>query len=732
MMLIATLIAGAAVMLLGRALATQPGRRRWVNLIIHGSVLLMLGVPMLVRLAQTQIWISQLTHPQHFATQVLPMLPILLGMLAFFAAGGWLLARRPLGRKTFLLGVFVPVFLLVRVLFLVMFDQQRFSDFDNMWVLVSRVAQEGSLLLPHDFVDPPALRLLYLRRILPVWSPLALVFGDTSLIYKIPNLVFLLAAGISAFILADRYFGRQAAQLTGWILIFIPELTFSVGVPSHDLLGVSFLVIFLYFYDQVLAHWQKGRLARAAGWGVGAGLLWLLVDLQRDYGIFILVGVLLFVMATLLRHLIVAWRVRRWAITSWALVGLIFWLLVPLGTFKLGGELGKAAGLFQTRDQSPFWTYIFTTIDNEGGGYDAAMVVQDRLTMAEATMEPPAGRAYWDQFYRDAILSEYYHNNLRYLPQWIRRSERFLHLGDPYFYLTRPTEQSRIQLGSRLHRVMLSINFWFTPVFLLLALAGLTRMVGMSRWRWRAYPPLIVLAAFIFIVLLIAEVQPRYAYPLWLILPIYLGAPLARWLGGSNLSRFNRMGLGWGFCLTIFLMGSFFLAAMALFSGAPGKMISQREWVVESSPADDPQQRAHARPYSHNLIRLLVGLPRQHQPADWTRAWGNFKIGPAGSLGRLTAMLHIPGYQVDGVEELLVRLFVNGHEVRRFFGNELAHPKFVTVTDIEANAEGEAQLALEVRALGSYSGPNWQQQATVSMSHIQLKAEPIIPTGPKP
>lgn len=73
---------------------------------------------------------------------------------------------------------------------------------------------------------------------------------------------------------------------------------------------------------------------------------------------------------------------------------------------------------------------------------------------------------------------------------------------------------------------VLAVSRWFSVLFLGALVVAVWRLWNLPAVPLPSLLPLFYLAVFILVLLLLAEVQPRYLYPIWYLGAIYVGALL--------------------------------------------------------------------------------------------------------------------------------------------------------------------------------------------------------------
>ena len=709
-----------------RARGSMTGEQALVWL-LNGALFVMLGIPLLLRVLLLQSSVVDFLEAQRLAKLLLGI-PFILCALFIFAAGIFLIRRYELSHGTFLLLLLLPAFLLPRVAYLGFVDPVPFSDFNSMWRLVERVAEHHRIVTPSDVDHPRLQTILHMRRVLPIWTPLALIFGSSAWVYKISNVVLLGISILAAYHLANQYFGRRAAQLGTWIVIAVPELLMSMGIPTHDLLGTFLLLCFLVVYDFAYVELHRGRWLRTAGFGVVGGVLWMLTDLQRDWGLFILAGATLFAGAISVRRFLALApggpaRALRFALAAFGLL-----LLIPFSASRVAGFVLYRTHMTQPWTPSPMLTYAMTSVDNPDGSYEAATTLLRELNAVSAS-QPGVPDRYWQRHYRSAILSERLYNPLDYFSQFVHRVQRLWSLGgSDGFYISKMSERSRLTPGSVPIRILRSYSRWFMGLFLIASLACLLYLLVAHRWEGREYPPLLLLSAMLFVVVLVSETQPRYAYPAWLILPIYMGAALAKSSSPGTTASRSWGHLGWGAsvvsCVGILVV----LGVLGGYAGSGTKLIPQHAWTLETQGVSNPSTTRLAS--GANALRLAMAVPSSHR-GEWNRAKTRVRVSQpdrtyllGGTISPLPDSIH-----AGCASAAAITVTINGENKRRLSVSERSGPTHLIVRNLKADADGFIHIVLQAGALTNHDA-GAREPCVIHFSRFWLVEENDVLAAP--
>ncbi len=388
------------------------------------------------------------------------------------------------------------------------------SDFAEMWKLTSSIAEHGvdatrSSLGSHYYTWS------YFERIMPYLLPLRLAFGPRPGSYSTANVVLESLTSLLIYRMTRPWFGVRAARVALVVSLAAVETVLAAEIPTHDLPGAFYTVLSLAL---VLAAWRlhaKGRTRAALLASAGFGLAVLVLDFQRATGSVMLLANSLLGLALALRErqAVTAER-NRWFLAALSLA------LLPWGVFKTADwALRKAAlrvpsavqanasglGLAAGTDSWGNGSYMHC-IENYTIPYGALAVNWSSLTLAKLATDT------------------HYHPAAR-VSSYLRKARDLFDLGSQtYFYLPAAELSGFGPIYKAREERILAVSRWFSALFLGALAVAFCRLWTMPEVPLPSLLPLLYLAIFTAILVFLAEVQPRYLYPIWYLGAIYVGA----------------------------------------------------------------------------------------------------------------------------------------------------------------------------------------------------------------
>jgi len=409
--------------------------------------------------------------------------------------------------------LFVALMLVCRILWVRYFDAQQVSDFHDYWnighsIVVDGVAAQIALLAQSDLTG------LYFLRSIFYTAPIQYMFGNNQQALELVN-VFLVT--VTMLIFYD--FGRRAfsARIAAGALLFFawnPDIWHGVTLANHDIAYLPWLAglcWILYWIDKKL-HDKSGISIRLVLLSVTAGLLIFLLEVQRSYGIFAWIALLLLLAYYLYNHyhenrvnIVSKARRPRLPGKDWLKRGLVFalvLLIIPLGTYELSKSVFiKTTGIWSGLD---YLTFI-SAMDVHGSDTWGEIVPW----LEEYSRELPAEHR--TEFSIRKLLSEVFSDPVETIRHVFRKNEILANPGGTLGFSNQPAEDpwvgrtnsDTVPMQKALHRLLSAILF-----FLLFLRLLVHPFLPIKRG---ALFLVLFTASLYSVILLFTVVQPRYS-----------------------------------------------------------------------------------------------------------------------------------------------------------------------------------------------------------------------------
>ena len=398
-----------------------------------------------------------------------------------------------------------------------------FSDFEGMWSMASRVAENGLPAVQQWALGSTnPLRWIYLERVLPFLLPLRLAFGPEATSYTIPNVLANLAASGLTYALARSWFGATAARVAFALSLAAPETLMASILPNHDVPGALYTLLGLFVFDRACRLVLAGRERAALAVGLLFGALSVVVGLQRTTGPFFVLS------CGAVGALLVAVNGDRRRTARAAVLLLVAPLAVYLGLSRLlrAADLTIPAERFAARRG----LVLMAGSDSWSAGTFARFADVDQY-YGELPVR-------WYPLAAAKIAADTWHTPSARLTGYVVKSRSLYDLGTQTYFYVRGAEVRGLGVleGRREDRITL-FSRCFSVLFVGCFLVGCLRLFAAPGVPLRAFVPLFYLAFVSSLILFFALAQPRYLYQIWFVGAIYAGfafgpAPRAEEGGG--------------------------------------------------------------------------------------------------------------------------------------------------------------------------------------------------------
>lgn len=444
------------------------------------------------------------------------------------------------------------------------------SDFQTMWVYAVNMVSSGNY----------SVQSIYNERALPVLVPSILMFGPNPAVIPFVNLVLLLGVQLLGYDLMRRIAGHCAAQGFAILWIGAMEPIFALPITSHDIWGLFFLMLFVWGFRATL-DWKSGRerlthgdIAILATYALALAAVLTLLDMQRELTPFVILGYALGGLLLLLKggnYL----RLRP----AFLLAGVVF---VLYGGISAGL---KHSGYMLTAEQGRTLAHIRigaygSSLSN--GSYGQGQVIQNTF------LNQVNGDARQDLVY--AIpLSDLALQPVARLGNIVHRVHGQAALGSQTYFYQAQAKTRWPWLLPLTHAYNVCYSILLAALGLWLVLPLLRRMDTLD-----GMAQLSLLSILVGILVLAGESQPRYIFPLWLILPQAVAIALARGSGVVEGDVPVTSVLGWDLMRgALLLLLGYFLFAVAvkgIYRESHGRVLSGWRPALHGGLAPEPEK----------------------------------------------------------------------------------------------------------------------------------------------
>jgi len=724
-----SLFTGITALLILYAFHLKSPMRYTFENFMHASIglLILLGltIPMFRGMSElASHFIDHLTSRRiFFITSVNTLYVILIGVLFV------LIARKSLFKgistKAF---VFSAIFvgLCLKLAYVFLMDVRLISDFESMWRIVTETITSGW---------PERITHVHQQRVLLFLVPLARLFGNSPLVYKIGNVVILMLSSLVSFSLARRWFGEDAARASLFLILLVPETFFNLCIPTHDIPGAFLLLTSLWMLDTLLMSVDKKSWITCLITGLFLGISVEFLEIQRSLSLVFWLAVLMFIAyrASQTRGISLRDTPKKIPLFSskrayLILLFVFFSFLVSKGVYFLLESNGL---ILSDKVKSKGWTFDFirsTDSWDTVGGYFYQWQNYSPYTKN--------GNTYNSSIAVNKILSDTYYNSFDRISNYLRRAERLYSLGSQSFFyygINIQLPSSRLK-GKKIADFLTHHNMVFVLFFEIAFILSSILMLITNRINPRAFPSLLTLSFLSGALLILGESQPRYMYPIWFIAPMLMAAPLGARPGlqtnqSQSLIKENIILIIRG-ALIFLAIGCFLFSTVHIFAHfSERRYLDMTEWTWPRTNYRADKAKKYFRKIQsvyegQRHLRLTLGHARVPEKRDRVSASHTYQVND--DAPRLFRVAVYPAYQVpdlpNAAETFSVLILINDRVAEQF---PLRTTKYARWFKIENIIPKNRKIKIEFAIKTNLDTPDglWQKLSLANFEFAQLMKE---------
>ena len=654
-----------------------------------------------------------------FITSINTLYVILIGVLFV------LIARRSVFKgmptKTF---VFFAIFvgLGFKLAYVLLMDVKLVSDFESMWKIVTETITTGW---------PEKISHVHQQRVLLFFIPLARLFGNSPLVYKIGNVVLLMLSSLLSFSLARRWFGENAARASLFLIFFIPETFFNLCIPSHDIPGAFLFLCSLWMLDTLLLSVDKKSWISRLITGLFLGISLEFLEIQRGTSRVFWPAVLMFIAFRASQTQEISQKDVPKKI-SLLLYKRAYLVLLFVGFSFLASKevhfLLESNGLIlsdKVKSEDSIFDFVRSSDSWDAGEYS--------YQWKNYSPYLKNGNTYNSSIAVDKILSDTYYNSFDRISNSFIRAKRLYQLGSQaYFYygISIQLPSSRLK-GKKIEDFLVTHNMVFVLFFEMAFILSSILMLITNRINPRAFPSLLTLSFLSGVLLILGESQPRYMYPIWFIAPMLMAAQLGARPGlqtnqsqrsiKENISIFIRAAL-------IFLaIACFLFSAVHVFAHfSERRYLDMAEWTLPSTNYRVENAKKYFRKIQSKYegqrhLRLTLGHARVPEKGDRVSASHTYQVND--DAARKFRVAVYPPYRAPrlshAAETFSVLILINDRVAERF---PLRTTKYARWFEIENIIPEDRKVKIEFIVETNLDAPDdsWQKLSLTNIEFAQL------------
>jgi hypothetical protein len=455
-----------------------------------------------------------------FITSVNTLYVILIGVLFV------LIARKSLFKgmstKAFVF-LAILVGLCLKLAYVYLMDVKLVSDFESMWKIVTKTITTGW---------PERITSVHQQRVLLFYVPLARLFGNSPLVYKIGNVALLMLSSLLSFSLARRWFGENAARASLFLILLVPETFFNLCIPTHDIPGALLFLCSLWMLDTLLLSVDKKSWIACLITGLLLGISVEFMEIQRSTSLVFWLAVLMFIAYRASQTQGISLRDTSKKIPLFlnkraylSLLFVFFSFLASKGVYFLLESNGLILS-DKVKSKDLIFDFLRSSDSWDTGEYSYQWENYSPYTKN--------GYTYNSSIAVNKILSDTYYNSFDRISNYLMRAERLYALGTQayiyygyygYYGISIQLPSSRLK-GKKIVGFLTNHNMVFVLFFEMAFILSSVLMLITNRINHKAFPSLLTLSFLSGALLIVGESQPRYMYPIWFIAPMLIAAQL--------------------------------------------------------------------------------------------------------------------------------------------------------------------------------------------------------------
>lgn len=594
-----------------------------------------------------------------------------------------------------LLVSFVVLSFGLRCFFVFSFDQNFYSDFRIMWQHAIQVVETG-------WIVPSSLQT---ERPLASLIPLVAMFGKSPLVFKLFNVVIITLQNILCACLARWWFSPLAGLICFFFLSLIPEFYFASLIPSHDISGSFYWIVYIGIFFSFIFSIKKNFLLSLLLFGV-LTFIGLVLEVQRG----------VFAPAFLSLFLFSVWffsknrsffREKRGVFVFFSLFLLQGFLVVS------GKKFLSTQGVLVKRGVHKKYSRLFIRSHSfTNGSFSNGKSFLKKYMLPVKSANAKASKTQKDLsdyiYYAKAIpLSDLYYNWDGRFINCFQRIKSFLRMGFVSFYYSRlkgVTKEKQEELNKNFRAWNVTHNGFFALLLLLAYMMVGYGIVFKKRLSSGLVLPLLSSGVFILAIGLVSENQPRYAYLCWPFFALSIAGSFDRSFRKKDIEKSPSLEFSWQSFLSYLLVIALLLGSFFSWAGLSWyRLVSMESFGSAScegklTPKECKKaQMSFRRTLSHKpFSALMLNHPKPYEKGSSVSVGKIFKLKK--DVPHKVAFF-VNAKKIEGFQDfpLMLQVLVNGSLEREFSYKQLKKNRFIWIN----NLVGTTEIRFKVTSLGS-------------------------------
>lgn len=625
--------------------------------------------------------------------------------------------RNTLSTRKFyiLLSLLFLLFLGIKIIYVFHYDQNFYSDFRTMW-------EYAKLTYNLKEFIPPTIP--QESRPLVSLVPLVMIFGTSIAVFKILNIIFILFSGLIVSYFTFKNISKHSAILVFIIIMLVPEIYFTSLVPSHDIAGVFYLLLYLLVLYYIIQNISTSSILKLSLLTLLLSFIGLLFDIQRGLlSILIITLIIIFLMYCILNY-------KR--LLNKKYVFILFTVIIT--PFFLGKEtqvfLQKQAILpnLENHMYSYSWAYSHPHTFSNGtyahseefwSNYGSKLLENDLKSLRFMT--------------KSLMLSDLYYNIRERPSNYLMRSKRLYSLGTQGRHFFGQLNNVSKYKQRQINKLNFKWNTIFVNIYIILLFISSIYFIFSKHKKSKniVYFPLIFMSIISMALLLIGENQPRYLFTGWFFWSIVIAWAIDNFFNKkntninfeTNISLWNRKGL---VAVIIILLVAYIIFKIVL-GYSSYKLIDMRTW--EKPKCNKEIKYGFCKQailsFKNSLddkeySTLKLRLPRYPHYGDYVKVSKTITIANDQNYTFSTYVMssYMKKNEKNGFSN--INIYINNILEKKLHISNDNKYKFITIKNIRAK-NNKIKITVEIKSNIDYNVESLQKEALVNFKFMSLR-----------
>lgn len=615
------------------------------------------------------------------------------------------------------LGSLFALFFCIKYIYIISFEQDFYSDFRTMWNYALDIYSRG------EFIPPDRLQT---QRPLASLVPLVLMFGTSTMVFELSNIIFILLSATIVAYLVSQLVSRHAGIVAFMLIMFVPESYFASLIPTHDIPAAFMLLLYILLVYKFIKNYEAVSVRSALFYIISFISIALIFEIQR--GISILLFVSLFLTLSLF------FISNKYSLKK-VLYLMAVVIVLPMISSKLSTTYLQNQGYLVSSTKMPYiYKYGWSiknqhTFSNGTGGFG------NKFYNSFAKPLFKHGEDELIYFNNSLKLSDLYYNIDERPRNYLERSKRLYSLGTQgSFYYGRLSNISKTQLATVV-KYSKAINTIYVTMFLVLLLFAISKFIFSNRYianREFLYLPIVFISIVSMGLLLAGENQPRYMFMGWFLWTFIIAWFIDDLFSDNSTQNLQEENLKWSSKAVVvvsILLVCIYLLFKLLFASSDNRLKDMSSWSsVECDKSVSAQIcKSSIVSFEENLVdkhysTLKLQLPTAPKDDSFVKVSKEFSVD--NSKRYVVSFYAMSPYFREGAASYFdVNIYINNRVQERFHIANSKGYRYIRIDNIKPDS-GIIKLDFEIKSKINNASPSWKRASLVYFKFVSIREEP--------